>query len=110
MQERQWALICHLSALSGYFIPFGHLIAPIVIWSMKKEEMPMVDEHGKEVINFQISFTIWFIVAAIFVVLLIGIPMLIALGVLQVIFVIIGAIKADNGILYRYPLTIRFIK
>lgn len=77
---------------------------------MKKEEMPMVDEHGKEVINFQISFTIWFIVAAIFVVLLIGIPMLIALGVLQVIFVIIGAIKADNGILYRYPLTIRFIK
>jgi len=110
MQERQWALICHLSALSGYFIPFGHLIAPIVIWSMKKEEMPMVDEHGKEVINFQISFTIWIIVAAIFVVLLIGIPMLIALGVLQVIFVIIGAIKADNGILYRYPLTIRFIK
>ena len=110
MQERQWALLCHLSALCGYFIPFGHLIAPIVIWSMKKDEMPMVDEHGKEVINFQISFTIWVIVSGIFVILLIGIPMLIALGVLQVIFVIIGAIKADSGVLYRYPLTIRFIK
>lgn len=110
MQERQWALICHLSALCGYFIPFGNLIAPIVIWSMKKDEMPMVDEHGKEVINFQISITIWFIIAGIFVIILIGIPFLIALGVLQLVFVIIGAIKADNGILYRYPLTIRFIK
>ena len=70
----------------------------------------MVEEHGKEVINFQISITIWFIVAGIFVILLIGIPFLIALAVLQLIFVIIGAIKADSGILYQYPLTIRFIK
>lgn len=110
MQERQWALICHLSSLCGYFVPFGHLIAPIVIWSMKKDEMPMVNEHGKEVINFQISISIWFIIAGIFVILLIGIPFLIALAVLQLVFVIIGAIKADNGILFRYPLTIRFIK
>jgi len=70
----------------------------------------MVDEHGKEVINFQISITIWFIIAGIFVILLIGIPVLIALAVLQLVFVIIGAIKADSGILYHYPLTIRFIK
>jgi uncharacterized Tic20 family protein len=110
MPERQWALICHLSALCGYIVPFGNIIAPIVIWSMKKEEMPMVDEHGKEVINFQISITIWFIIAGIFVILLIGIPVLIALAVLQLVFVIIGAIKADSGILYHYPLTIRFIK
>lgn len=110
MQERQWALICHLSALSGYIIPFGHLIVPIVIWSMKKEEMPMVDEHGKEVINFQISMTIWFILSAFLAFLLIGIPLLIVLAILQVIFVIIGALKADNGQLYKYPLTIQFIK
>ena len=110
MQERQWALICHLSALSGYLIPFGHLIAPIVIWSMKKDEMPMVDEHGKEVINFQISMTIWFIIAGIFVIVLIGIPILIGLAVLNLIFIIIGAIKADSGVLYHYPLTVRFIK
>ena len=110
MQERQWALICHLSALSGYIIPFGHLIVPIVIWSMKKDEMPMVDEHGKEVINFQISMTIWFILSAFLAFLLIGIPLLIVLAILQVIFVIIGALKADNGQLYKYPLTIQFIK
>jgi uncharacterized Tic20 family protein len=77
---------------------------------MKKEEMPMVDEHGKEVINFQISITIWIFIAAIFAVLLIGLPFLIILAVLQIVFVIIGALKADRGELYRYPLTIRFIK
>jgi len=110
MQERQWALICHLSALSGYIIPFGHLIVPIIIWSMKKDEMPMVDEHGKEVINFQISMTIWMIVSAMLIILLIGIPMLIVLAILQVVFVVIGAIKADSGQLYKYPLSIQFIK
>jgi uncharacterized Tic20 family protein len=103
-------LICHLSGLSGYIIPFGNLIVPIIIWSMKKDEMPMVDAHGKEVINFQISFTIWVVIATIFVFILIGIPLLIALLLLQVIFIIIAAIKADNGELYHYPLTIRFIK
>ncbi len=110
MQERQWALICHLSGLSGYFIPFGNLIIPIIIWSMKKDEMPMVDAHGKEVINFQISFTIWVIIATIFVFILIGLPVLITLIVLQVVFVIIAALKADRGELYHYPMTIRFIK
>ena len=110
MQERQWALICHLSALSGYIIPFGNLIAPIVIWSMKKDEMPMVDTHGKEVINFQLSMTIWMIISAILIILVIGIILLIVLALLQLIFVIIGAIKADSGELYRYPMTIQFIK
>lgn len=110
MSEKQWALICHLSGLGGYVIPFGNIIAPIIIWSVKKDEFPMVDEHGKEVVNFQISFTIWFFVAGIFVLLLIGIPILIALAVIHVVFIIIAALKADSGELYRYPLTIRFIK
>lgn len=110
MPERQWAVICHLSALSGYIIPFGNLIVPIIIWSMKKQEMPMVDEHGKEVINFQISFMIWMFLSGILIVLLVGIVFLIILVVLQVVLVIIGAIKADSGQLYKYPLTIQFIK
>ena len=110
MQDRQWALICHLSGLCGYVVPFGNLIAPIIIWSMKKDEMPMVDAHGKEVINFQISFTIWIVSSIILVFLLIGIPILIVLAILQLIFIIIGAIKADSGVLFHYPMTIRFIK
>jgi uncharacterized Tic20 family protein len=110
MQERQWALICHLSALSGYVIPFGNLIVPIIIWSMKKDEMPMVDEHGKEVINFQLSMMIWMIISGILILVVIGIPLLIMLAILQVVFIIIGAIKADSGQLYKYPMTIHFIK
>jgi len=110
MQEKQWALICHLSGLSGYLIPFGNVIIPIVIWSMKKEEMPMVDEHGKEVINFQLSMTIWIIISVILVFLLVGILLIVVLALLQVVLVIVGALKADSGQLYRYPLTIRFIK
>ena len=110
MSERQWALICHLSGLAGYIIPFGNIIAPIIIWSMKKDEMPMVDEHGKEVINFQISFMIWILLASILAFALIGIPILIALIIAQVVLIIIGAIKADSGELYHYPLSIRFLK
>ena len=110
MQEKQWALICHLSGFCGYVFPFGNIIAPILIWSLKKQESPLVDAHGKEVINFQISFTIWIFVAALFAILLIGIPILIALAVLQIVFIIIGAIKADSDELYHYPLTMRFIK
>ena len=110
MQERQWAMICHLSSLGGYLIPFGHIIIPFIIWSVKKDEFPMVDMHGKEVLNFQISITIWMFISGMLIILLIGIPMLIVLGMIQVIFVIIGALKADRGELYKYPLTIQFIK
>lgn len=110
MQERQWTLICHLSGFCGYLFPFGNLIAPIIIWSMKKEEFPMVDAQGKEVINFQISFTIWIAISAIFAFLLIGLPFLLVLPVLQIVFMIIGAMKADSGELYHYPMTIRFLK
>ncbi len=110
MNEKQWALLCHLSGLSGYIIPFGNIIVPIIIWSLKKEEMPMVNEHGKEVINFQISFTIWIIIASILTFVLIGLPILIALIIGQIVLVIIAAIKADKGELYHYPLSIQFIK
>lgn len=110
MSEKQWALICHLSGFCGYIIPFGNIIAPIVIWSVKKEEFEMVDQHGKEAVNFQISFTIWFFVAGIFVLLLIGIPILVALALIHVVFMVIAALKADNGELYHYPLTVNFIK
>jgi len=110
MQEKQWALICHLSGLCGYIIPFGNLIVPIIIWSMKKDEMPMVEAHGKEVINFQISFTIWAMVSMIFVFIFVGIFMLIAIAILQVVLIIIAAIKADKDELFQYPLTVRFIK
>ena len=67
MRDRQWSLICHLSGLSGYIIPFGHILAPMVVRALKKDQYPMVEKHAREVINFQISFTIWMAIAAMFI-------------------------------------------
>lgn len=107
--ERMWAMFCHLSALAGFVIPFGNIIAPLVIWMIKKEEYGMVNEHGKEALNFQISMTIYLIASAILIIVVIGIVLLIILPIFALIVIIIAAIKANEGESYRYPFTIRFL-
>lgn len=107
--ERMWAMFCHLSALSGFIIPFGNVIAPLIIWILKKEEYPLVDDQGKEAINFQISMTIYIIASVILIIIVIGIPLLILLGLFELIVIVIASIKANEGTRYRYPLTIRFL-
>ena len=104
-----WAMFCHLSALVGFVIPLGNIIGPLVIWILKKDEYPQVNENGKEALNFQISMTIYIIASIILVIIVIGIPLLIALGLFELIAIVIAAIKANDGITFRYPLTIRFI-
>ena len=107
--ERMWAMFCHLSGLAGFVFPFGNIIAPLVIWMIKKEEYPLVNDQGKEAINFQISMTIYIIASIILIFLVIGIPLLIILGLFSLIVVIIASIKANEGEKYRYPFTIRFL-
>jgi uncharacterized Tic20 family protein len=107
--ERMWAMFCHLSALAGYVFPFGNIIAPLIIWVLKKDEFPLVNDQGKEAINFQISMTIYIIAAIILIILVIGIPLLILLGLFDLLMIIIASIKANEGTEYRYPLTIRFL-
>lgn len=104
-----WAMFCHLSALVGFVIPFGNIIGPLVIWLLKKDEFALVDDQGKEALNFQISVTIYVIAAAILSILLIGIPLLIGLALFALVVTIIGAVKANEGEKYRYPLNIRFV-
>ncbi|CAN5180982.1 DUF4870 domain-containing protein [soil metagenome] len=108
--ERQWILACHLSAFLGFVIPFGNVIAPLIVWQMKKNEYPAVDEHGKESVNFQLSLLLYIMISLVLILVLIGIVLLVALAIMQLILVIIAAMKADKGELYRYPFTIRFIK
>jgi uncharacterized Tic20 family protein len=107
--ENMWAMFCHLAALIGFVIPFGNIAGPLVIWVLKKDEYPLVNENGKESLNFQISMTIYFIAAFILIILVVGIPLLIALGFFELIAIVIAAIKANEGVTFRYPLTIRFI-
>jgi uncharacterized Tic20 family protein len=107
--SRMWAMFCHLAALAGYTgIPFGNVIGPLVVWLIKKDDHLFIDDQGKEAINFQISMTIYLIVAGLLCFVLIGIPLLIFLAIAQVILIIIAAVKANSGELYRYPFAIRF--
>ena len=107
---RQWAMFLHLSQLAGYVIPLAGLLCPIIIWQMKKATMPALDVHGKMVVNWIITELIFGLVFCALSFLLIGIPLLMVLGVLAVVFPIIGGIKANNGILWKYPLSLNIIK
>ncbi len=105
-----WNMLCHLSSLAGFVIPFGNLIAPIVIWAIKKNEIPSVDIHGKESINFQITVTIASIIAAVLCLVIIGFVLLPIILVAWIVLVIIASMKANNGESYTYPFSIRLIK
>ena len=108
---RLWAMICHLSALAGLVVPVvGCIVGPLVIWQIKKEEFPFVDEQGKEAVNFQISMLIYGIVAGLLCFVCVGMVLLPAVALVDLIFLLIAAVKANDGHHYRYPLTIRFIK
>ena len=114
---RTWAMFCHLAGLAGFVIPvvLSGIIAPLIVWQMKKDEHPFIDEHGKEALNFQISMPLYAMIgtAACFITCIgvVLIPFVVgAVYLVNLIFLIIAAIKANNGEHYRYPLSIRFIK
>ena len=110
---RMWAMFCHLGGLAGLLpiVPaIGSIIAPLIIWQIKKDEFPFVNEQGKEAVNFQISMLIYALIAGALICVGIGIFLLPVVGVFDLVFLLIAAVKANNGEHYRYPLTIRFIK
>ena len=108
-ETRKWAMILHFSMLAGFVVPFGGLICPILVWQLKKSELPDIDEHGKNAVNWIISCVIYGIVCFLLVFVMIGIPLLIGLGILGIVFPIIAGIKANAGVIWRYPMTIQFL-
>ena len=108
-EERQWAMFAHLSALVGVIIPLGSIIGPLVIWLIKKDTMPFVNDQGKEALNFNITVAIAAIVGWILCFILIGFLVLAVLAIGWLVFVIIATIKANEGTTYRYPFTLRLI-
>ncbi|NQZ58621.1 MAG: DUF4870 domain-containing protein [Lentisphaeraceae bacterium] len=108
--ERLWSMLIHLSLLFGHAIPGAGFVVPIVIWQMKKDESALIDEHGKNVVNWLISLLIYFVIAGLLAFVAIGIPLLILVGVIAIVFPILGGIKANEGIVWKYPLTMSFIK
>jgi uncharacterized Tic20 family protein len=116
-QARTWNMLCHLSALAGYIIPFGNILGPLLVWQVKKNEFPSVNEHGKAALNFQLTVLIALVAGGAAAFLLsfvcIGflfIPVVIAIALCGLIFAIIAGIKANNGEAYRYSWSLTLIK
>ena len=121
-EERQWAMLAHLSALLGYLLTsgwagsVGGFIGPLIVWLIKKDTMPFVDSQGKESLNFSITICIAFAVLFAFGIMTLGIGFLIAIpamlvvGLYALVFTIIASIKANEGVHYRYPIALRLIK
>lgn len=108
-EERQWAMFLHLSSFIGYVIPFGSIVAPLVMWLTKKDQSVFVDEQGKEAVNFQISVMIYAVISIPLCFVMIGFVTLFLVGMLEIVFTVVAAVKANEGLHYRYPMTIRMI-
>jgi uncharacterized protein len=106
-QTRQWGMYLHLSQLLNGLVPPLGLVAPILIWQLKKSDLPGIDEHGKIVVNWIISAVLYGLVLAITFVGIFLIPVVL---VLAIVFPIIGGIKANSGEVWKYPLSIPFFK
>ena len=120
-EERQWAMFAHLSALAGGLLTsaiggWGFFIGPLVIWLMKKDTMPFVADQAKEALNFNITVSAVFLALLVLSLLTLGIgflitlPIMLIVGIAALVLIIMAAIKANDGIAYRYPFTIRLIK
>ena len=109
-QTRQWAMFLHFSQLANFLAPLAGVIIPIVIWQIKKTELPGIDVHGKIVANWIISAVLYGILCFILTFVFVGMPLLMVLFAIAIIFPIVGGIKANNGEAWKYPLSITFFK
>ena len=108
---RTWNVLCHATALAGFFVPWaGHILGPLIVWLANRSDSPEIDEYGKESLNFQISMLIYNVIAGVLCLVLIGFIILAILHILNLVLVIIASIQASEGKFYRYPMTIRLIK
>ncbi|WP_201314044.1 DUF4870 domain-containing protein [Dyella sp. EPa41] len=119
--ERQWALFAHLSALLGCIVTgawfgWGCFLGPLIIWLVKKDTMPFVDDQAKEALNFNITVAIIGVALLVLTAITFGLGVLLAIpigvvvGIAWLVFTILAGIRANEGVRYRYPFTLRLIK
>lgn len=109
-EAKQWAMLSHLAAFAVFLIPFGNIIAPLLVWQLKKDLDPFVEQNGKEAVNFQITVAIVMLICMTLMFYWIGFLLLLVVGLYWLVFTIVAGIKANDGVSYRYPWTVRFIK
>ena len=110
MEMNQFCLLMHLSQFTSYIVPAAGLVLPIVMWSTNKDKSEIIDQHGKNILNWMISSVIYIVISMILMLVLIGFVTIFAVIICSIVFSVIGAIKANDGQVYKYPLTITFIK
>lgn len=110
LEENNYLMLMHLSQLAGWIVPLLGYVVPILMWLLNKDNNAKVDQHGKNILNFTISYFIYISVSCIAIIFLIGIPILIVLGIAWVIFIVLATVKASNGEYWKYPYSIEFIK
>lgn len=110
MEINTFCMVMHLSQLLSFVVPFSGLVLPIVMWATNKDQFPIVDQHGKAILNWIISATIYGFVAVILMVIGIGFLLLLALAICTIVFAIIGGIKANEGVVWGYPISIKIFK
>ena len=110
-EERTWAMIAHLCPLLGYAvpIPFFNIAAPGIVWFLKRETMPFVDDQAKEALNFQITMFLAAIVCIVLIFVVIGIFLSIALAIYSLIMMVLAAKAAQDGKAFRYPYCLRLV-
>ena len=110
-QARRWAMLCHYSAFCWFVVPMiGNVLGPLIIWQLKKDMDPFIDEQGKEALNFQITFSILLMICGVLAWILIGFPLMVLVSVVALVLVVIAGIRANEGKSYRYPLCWRIVK
>ena len=109
-EEKQMGMFLHLSQLINIVLPPAGVVVPIVIWQIKKDEMPALDAHGKMAVNWLISSFIYMVVSVVLMLVLVGFLTAVAVAIMSVVFPIIAGVKANNGEFFEYPLTIKFLK
>lgn len=108
--ERNWAMLCHLSAFAGFFFPFGGIIGPLICWLSRKDESLWIDMNGKASMNFQLSVLLYIVLAVPLCFIIVGIPIVMFLGLLKIVCIVIASIKASKGEKFKYPLSIPFLQ
>ena len=110
LDVNSWGLFIHLSQFFAVLLPIAGLVVPLILWQIKKDQSEIIDRHGKVVMNWILTEFILLLIIIPFCFILVGFPLLFILGVLGIVFPIIGAIKASDGEVWSYPCSIRFLK
>lgn len=121
-EEKTWAMMAHLSALLGGLLTSGRggsvgfFIGPLIVWLIKKDTMPFVNDQGKEALNFAITVSLACLALLLLTLATLGLgfllafPLIMIIGVTATVLIIIAAVRANQGIAYRYPFSLRLVK